>query len=75
MKANNCQYDKSTGFCLLNKYKNMLDWFYDTPIVRAIMGIEKNPVIKKKWNFQKVEQLKRNRARFARKRKNKFLKR
>jgi len=52
----------------------MLDWFYDTPIVRAIMGIEKNPVIKKKSDYQKREQEKRNRARKKRKLKNKHKK-
>lgn len=49
----------------------MLDWFYDTPIVRAILWIEKNPIIKKKSDYQKREKLKRDRARAKRKKKQK----
>ena len=45
----------------------MLNWFYDTPIVRAILDMEKQPIIKKKNNFQKLEEEKRIRARLKRK--------
>lgn len=53
----------------------MLDWFYDTPIVRAVLWIEKHPVVKKKANYKIAEELKRSRARSSRKKKNKHKKR
>lgn len=40
----------------------MLDWFYDTPIVRAIIWIEKNPIIKKKSDYKIKEEEKRLKA-------------
>lgn len=54
----------------------MLDWFYDTPIVRAIAEIEKKPVVFDNINsYRKKIAAKRIRARMKRKRKNKSLKR
>jgi hypothetical protein len=53
----------------------MLNWFYDTPIVRAVLEMEKQPIFKTKTDFAKREEQKRDRARIKRKKKQKAKKR
>ncbi len=52
----------------------MLDWFYDTPIVKAILEINKQPIIKKKADYKIKEEQKRIRSRNKRRAKNKLKK-